>query len=143
MASFGPFWLRFGVRVRVRVRVRVWVRVKGWVGSLPVPRSRSTNNQRLNYQKTKIKNIQSGPDHTRPLGFPYLFSPTIIIAKNLSLNFQSTTQTFLVRKKIIWTAHDPWRFIASLQPYQKPLSLFHKKVLQIIEIVTNPTRKIS
>ena len=29
MGSFGPFWLRFGVRVRVRVR--------GWVGSSPVP----------------------------------------------------------------------------------------------------------
>ena len=31
MASFGPFRLRFGVRVRVRVRVR------GWVASSPVP----------------------------------------------------------------------------------------------------------
>ena len=39
MASFGPFWLRFGVRVGVRVRFRVRVgvrvrfRVRGWVGS--------------------------------------------------------------------------------------------------------------
>ena len=37
MASFGPFWLRFGVRVRVRVRVRAKVRVRGWVGSSSVP----------------------------------------------------------------------------------------------------------
>ena len=29
LASFGPFWVRVGVRVRVRVRVRV--------GSTPVP----------------------------------------------------------------------------------------------------------
>ena len=33
MASFGPFRLRFGVKVRVRVRVGV----SGWVGSSPVP----------------------------------------------------------------------------------------------------------
>ena len=30
-ATFGPFWLRFGVRVWVGDRVR------GWVGSSPVP----------------------------------------------------------------------------------------------------------
>ena len=36
MASFGPFWLRFGARVRVRFRVRVRVRVRDWVGSSPV-----------------------------------------------------------------------------------------------------------
>ena len=27
MSSFGPFWLRFGVRIRVSVRVRGWVEV--------------------------------------------------------------------------------------------------------------------